>query len=288
MSAISLNPPKAARIPGPIPAWTTNLNILRALSWLLQKDFRGGHRGRRRRSPGLVRRDDFDVVISDQRMPGMSGVDLLREVKAIAPRAMRILLTGYADVQSVLRSVNVSRRSSATLPNPGASPSYRSWSPRPPPSPAAIRPAPPSPVTSPAPPGSTENGDPRPSASGRRGRNPRATWSTPFTFDQVRILGPRRRIHALTAHRQQPLSSAAVKIQRSAGPGRLSPVVRGPSIEIGVPTRSSVFYSRGPGQPGTDLSLHPCRNKAVISAWKPGGPLPSRHGAFRTARQAIA
>ncbi|NTW48877.1 MAG: response regulator [Chlorobiales bacterium] len=46
------------------------------------------------------------VIVSDQRMPGMLGVELLREVKHISPSTMRILLTGYSDLQSVINSVN--------------------------------------------------------------------------------------------------------------------------------------------------------------------------------------
>ncbi|MBI2307361.1 MAG: response regulator [Rhodocyclales bacterium] len=83
-------------------------NILRALSWLLQKEFEVVTSCSGREALEIVRKDNFDVVISDQRMPEMSGVDFLREVRAIAPRAMRILLTGYSDMQAVLRSVNES------------------------------------------------------------------------------------------------------------------------------------------------------------------------------------
>lgn len=46
------------------------------------------------------------VIVSDQRMPEMVGVELLREVKNISPSTMRILLTGYSDLQSVINSVN--------------------------------------------------------------------------------------------------------------------------------------------------------------------------------------
>jgi DNA-binding NtrC family response regulator len=46
------------------------------------------------------------VVVSDQRMPGMTGVALLREVARHSPRTMRILLTGYADMDAVAASVN--------------------------------------------------------------------------------------------------------------------------------------------------------------------------------------
>jgi response regulator RpfG family c-di-GMP phosphodiesterase len=50
---------------------------------------------------------DTAIVISDQRMGGMPGVDLLRHVKQLIPESMRILLTGYSDLESVLQSVNV-------------------------------------------------------------------------------------------------------------------------------------------------------------------------------------
>jgi len=50
---------------------------------------------------------DTAIIISDQRMGGMRGVDLLRHVKQIIPESMRILLTGYSDLESVLQSVNV-------------------------------------------------------------------------------------------------------------------------------------------------------------------------------------
>lgn len=50
---------------------------------------------------------DVAIVISDQRMGGMRGVDLLRHVKQLIPESMRILLTGYSDLESVLESVNV-------------------------------------------------------------------------------------------------------------------------------------------------------------------------------------
>lgn len=46
------------------------------------------------------------VVVSDQRMPGMDGVTLLRAVRERSPRTMRLLLTGYADLEAVENSVN--------------------------------------------------------------------------------------------------------------------------------------------------------------------------------------
>jgi DNA-binding NtrC family response regulator len=54
----------------------------------------------------LLRQHDVDVIVSDQRMPGMVGVELLREARKIRPRAMRILLTGYSDFSAILGSIN--------------------------------------------------------------------------------------------------------------------------------------------------------------------------------------
>lgn len=82
--------------------------ILRSLKWLLQKDFEVHVADSGHGALDLVRAHDFDVIISDQRMPGMTGVEFLREVCHISPRAMRILLTGYSDLEAVTRSVNES------------------------------------------------------------------------------------------------------------------------------------------------------------------------------------
>ncbi len=46
------------------------------------------------------------VVVSDQRMPQMTGVEFLREVKDVAPNTVRMLLTGYSDLASIVGSIN--------------------------------------------------------------------------------------------------------------------------------------------------------------------------------------
>lgn len=83
-------------------------NILRSLKWMLQKDFEVHTATSGQAGLMLVAEHDFDVVISDQRMPGMMGSEFLREVRSRSPRSMRILLTGYSDLQAILRSVNES------------------------------------------------------------------------------------------------------------------------------------------------------------------------------------
>ncbi len=47
-----------------------------------------------------------DVVVADQRMPGTTGVELLREIRSRYPRCVRIVLSGYTDVQTILDAVN--------------------------------------------------------------------------------------------------------------------------------------------------------------------------------------
>ncbi len=46
------------------------------------------------------------VVITDQRMPGMTGVELLREVYARFPDTVRIILTGFADSDATIQAIN--------------------------------------------------------------------------------------------------------------------------------------------------------------------------------------
>lgn len=50
--------------------------------------------------------NNVDVIVADQRMPGMTGVQVLAEMKVRSPRTVRILLTGYADPSAVEGSIN--------------------------------------------------------------------------------------------------------------------------------------------------------------------------------------
>ena len=48
----------------------------------------------------------FDVVLSDYRMPGMNGVELLRALRGVQPHAMRVILSGYADLEGLIGAIN--------------------------------------------------------------------------------------------------------------------------------------------------------------------------------------
>ncbi len=55
---------------------------------------------------GIIRNNAIDVIVSDQRMPGMTGIELLTCVRKESPNTVRLLLTGYSDLSAIVGSVN--------------------------------------------------------------------------------------------------------------------------------------------------------------------------------------
>jgi signal transduction histidine kinase/BarA-like signal transduction histidine kinase len=51
-------------------------------------------------------KEDVQVIVSDQRMPDMTGTEMYDNIKNRYPEAVRILLTGYSDIQAVIDSIN--------------------------------------------------------------------------------------------------------------------------------------------------------------------------------------
>lgn len=54
----------------------------------------------------LLKNSHFELLVSDQRMPIMKGVDLLRQAKEISPDTVRVLLTGFSDLADLMGSIN--------------------------------------------------------------------------------------------------------------------------------------------------------------------------------------
>lgn len=54
----------------------------------------------------LIKKHQPAVIISDQRMPQMTGVELLEKSIALSPNSIRLLLTGYTDIESVIAAIN--------------------------------------------------------------------------------------------------------------------------------------------------------------------------------------
>ena len=53
-----------------------------------------------------AREEEFELFISDYRMPEMDGIEFLKAAKAIQPDAARLILSGYADLNALIRAVN--------------------------------------------------------------------------------------------------------------------------------------------------------------------------------------
>lgn len=57
----------------------------------------------------ILRKHDIQLVIADQRMPGETGVELLERIAPEYPRAVRMILTGYSDIDAVVQAINRSK-----------------------------------------------------------------------------------------------------------------------------------------------------------------------------------
>ena len=54
----------------------------------------------------LLRSDPVDIIVADQRMPDMTGVEFLRQAKVLYPQTIRIVLSGHSELQSVTDAIN--------------------------------------------------------------------------------------------------------------------------------------------------------------------------------------
>lgn len=54
----------------------------------------------------LLKKEDIAVVVTDHRMPGMTGLELLQEVMASHPESIRIMLTAYTETELLLKGIN--------------------------------------------------------------------------------------------------------------------------------------------------------------------------------------
>lgn len=54
----------------------------------------------------LMQEEEVHIVMTDQRMPRITGVELLERVKARNPQAVRLLYTGFADLESIIAAIN--------------------------------------------------------------------------------------------------------------------------------------------------------------------------------------
>jgi len=83
------------------------INIINALKRTLRPDgysILTAHSGEE--GLALLAKHEVGVIISDQRMPHMTGVEFLRKVKILYPKTLRIVLSGYTELESVTSIIN--------------------------------------------------------------------------------------------------------------------------------------------------------------------------------------
>jgi len=81
-------------------------NVLNALHRLLQRDYKVSVAESVEKAFEILRDKEIDLVICDQRMPKMTGIEVLKKVKQEHPDTMRFLLTAYADLEVAIAAIN--------------------------------------------------------------------------------------------------------------------------------------------------------------------------------------
>ncbi len=87
-------------------------SILESLGDLLRREFHVLATSDPDQALELVAAEEISLVISDQRMPKMTGAQLLTKVANLSPDTVRVLLTAYADIDAVVQAVNDAKVSS--------------------------------------------------------------------------------------------------------------------------------------------------------------------------------
>jgi signal transduction histidine kinase len=81
-------------------------DVVQSVQDLLRLDYRVLGATRAREAFQMVKEEEVHIVMTDQRMPEMSGVEFLQQIRAEYPDAIRLLFTGYADIKAVIDAIN--------------------------------------------------------------------------------------------------------------------------------------------------------------------------------------
>jgi DNA-binding NtrC family response regulator len=73
---------------------------------LLRREFRVLKARNAEEGLKLMQENEIHIIMTDQRMPKVSGVELLTDVRSGHPQAIRMLFTGYADLDSIIAAIN--------------------------------------------------------------------------------------------------------------------------------------------------------------------------------------
>ncbi len=82
------------------------IQILNILNKVLGRRYRVRASESPREALAMLQDSPADIIISDEKMPGMSGIEFLKEAGRLVPGAKKILLTGAFDIDSVIASIN--------------------------------------------------------------------------------------------------------------------------------------------------------------------------------------
>jgi two-component system response regulator HupR/HoxA len=80
--------------------------VLDAIEAILAADFRVLRADGGEEALQVLQAHDVSVIVTDHRMPRMTGIELLRRSQEVAPEAVRIVLTAYTDVDSLMDAIN--------------------------------------------------------------------------------------------------------------------------------------------------------------------------------------
>src|SRR4051794_37375329 len=100
------SPAAAAPFKRPILVVDDEPEMLFSVRNLLRREFDVHTAGSGAEGIQILQDHEIHLVITDQRMPEMSGVEFLRRVKCEHPGAMRLIFTGYADIRAVIDAIN--------------------------------------------------------------------------------------------------------------------------------------------------------------------------------------
>jgi signal transduction histidine kinase len=81
-------------------------DVVKSVKDLLRLDYRVLGATSAAEGMEILHKEEVHVVMTDQRMPAMTGVEFLKEVRGEAPEAVRLLFTGYADIHAVIDAIN--------------------------------------------------------------------------------------------------------------------------------------------------------------------------------------
>src|SRR5207253_2362735 len=83
--------------------------VLDALEAILAAEFPVVRASHGDEALAVLERQEVAVILTDHRMPGMTGVELLRRSQDMAPHAIRIVLTAFTDVDNLMEAINTGR-----------------------------------------------------------------------------------------------------------------------------------------------------------------------------------